>query len=123
MKNSQQDAHPPQHMPCPQWDWGTAGPPRGRVSALAPLPQEDKPLPLPAADEPLHFAAHIKPLFRPLDRQSMTFAFDLWAYKDVTEHADCILARLQKGTMPCDGAWPPEKVAVFQRWVASGKPE
>jgi hypothetical protein len=24
------------------------------------------------------------------------------------------------GTMPCDGAWPPEHVAVFQHWIASG---
>jgi len=122
VENSQQDAHPPQHMPCPQWDWGTAGPPGGRVSALAPLPQEDKPLTLPAADEPLHFEAHIKPLFRPMDRQSMAFAFDLWSYDDVTKHADGILARLQKGTMPCDGAWPDEQVAVFARWVTSGTP-
>ncbi len=122
VENSQQDAHPPQHMPCPKWDWGTAGPPGGRVSALAPQPQPAAVVVLPAADEPLHFAAHIKPLFRPMDRQSMTFAFDLWSYDDVTTHADGILARLQKGTMPCDGAWPAEKVTVFQRWVESGKP-
>jgi len=122
VENSQQGAHPPQNMPCPRWDWGTAGPPGRRVSALAPLPQQDKPITLPAADEPLHFEAHIKPLFRPMDRQSMTFAFDLWSYDDVTKHADGILARLQKGTMPCDGAWPDEKVAVFARWVASGTP-
>ena len=122
VENSQQGAHPPQHMPCPKWDWGTAGPPGGRVSALAPQPQPAAVVVLPATDEPLHFAAHIKPLFRPLDRQSMTFAFDLWSYDDVAAHADGILARLQKGTMPCDGAWPPEKVEVFARWVASGKP-
>jgi hypothetical protein len=24
--------------------------------------------------------------------------------------------------MPCDGAWPPERVAVFRRWVEAGKP-
>lgn len=23
------------------------------------------------------------------------------------------------GTMPCDGAWPAEHVALFQRWIAS----
>ncbi len=22
--------------------------------------------------------------------------------------------------MPCDGAWPPEHVAVFQHWIAGG---
>jgi hypothetical protein len=24
--------------------------------------------------------------------------------------------------MPCDGAWAPERVAVFRRWLQSGKP-
>jgi hypothetical protein len=23
--------------------------------------------------------------------------------------------------MPCDGAWPEEKVQVFQRWIETGK--
>jgi len=23
--------------------------------------------------------------------------------------------------MPCDGAWPPERVAVFERWIRGGK--
>ena len=78
---------------------------------------------LPAADEPLRFEAHIKPLFRQTDRQSMTWAFDLWAYKDVSAHAPAILDRLRAGTMPCDAAWPKEKVEVFARWVAAGAPE
>jgi hypothetical protein len=77
----------------------------------------------PAADEPVSFARHIKPLFRSTDRQSMRFAFDLWSYDDVARHADAILARLQAGSMPCDGAWPTEKVEILQRWVTSGAPE
>jgi hypothetical protein len=24
------------------------------------------------------------------------------------------------GSMPCDGAWPAEQVAVFERWLATG---
>jgi CDGSH-type Zn-finger protein/truncated hemoglobin YjbI len=52
--------------------------------------------------------------------QSMTFAFDLWSYDDVRSHAGAILARLRNGTMPCDGAWPTEKIDVFARWVESG---
>lgn len=52
----------------------------------------------------------------------MSFAFDLWAYADVKNHAAVILQRLQNGSMPCDGAWAPEKIAVFQRWVESGMP-
>ncbi len=51
----------------------------------------------------------------------MTLAFDLWSYDDVSRHADAILAQLRAGTMPCDGAWPPENVDVFERWVETGK--
>ena len=78
---------------------------------------------LPSADEPVRFSLHIKPLFRLMDRQSMSWAFDLWSYKDVAAHAESILQRLQKGSMPCDGAWPHEKVEIFQRWVESGTQE
>ena len=77
---------------------------------------------LPADDEPLTFEADIKPLFRERDRGSMRFAFDLWDHPDVSAHADAILDRLRNGTMPCDGAWPPERVDVFARWVDAGKP-
>jgi len=66
------------------------------------------------------FAAHVKPLFRGRDRQSMTFAFDLWSYEDVRAHAADILERLAGGSMPCDGAWPTDKVDLFQRWAGSG---
>lgn len=65
----------------------------------------------------MQFEKHIKPLFRGQDRQSMKFAFDLWAYADVKQHADAILRRLRNGSMPCDGAWPNEKIDVFARWV------
>jgi hypothetical protein len=74
------------------------------------------------ADEPLSFDADIKPLFRERDRGSMRFAFDLWDHSDVSAHADAILDRLRNGTMPCDGAWPPERVDVFARWVDTGTP-
>ena len=71
----------------------------------------------------MSFAQHIKPLFRAMDRKSMKWAFDLWSYQDVKDHADGILQRLQNGSMPCDGAWPHEKVETFQRWVESGRQE
>ena len=125
VENSQTGARPPGRMPMPHWDWNTAaGPPGSRISALAP-PAEEESLPeitLPAEGEPVSFAAHIKPLFRPRDQRSMLFAFDLWSYEDVSAHAGAILARLQAGTMPCDGAWPQAHVAVFQRWAGAGKP-
>jgi hypothetical protein len=77
---------------------------------------------LPNSKEPVSFETHVKPLFRERDRKSMEFAFDLGSRDEVSEHADAILARLQAGTMPCDGAWPPAQVDLFARWVASGKP-
>ena len=32
------------------------------------------------------------------------------------------LDRLETGSMPCDGAWPAERIAVFRRWIHAGKP-
>jgi len=78
---------------------------------------------LPRDDEPVHFQSDIKPLFREKDRQSMRLHFDLWSYEDVSDHADGILERLRRGSMPCDGAWPPQQVEVFERWVRGGKLE
>jgi hypothetical protein len=52
----------------------------------------------------------------------MRFAFDLWSHDDVSQQADAVLARLRAGTMPCDGAWPPERLEVFERWIAAGTP-
>ncbi len=123
VENSTVGAHPPPHMPMPRWDWGTAGPPGLRVSAIGPEPEKEEEVALPAADEELHYTQHIKPLFRPRDRESMKWAFDLWSYQDVVKHANGILQRLQQGSMPCDGAWSPEKVAVFQKWVESSMQE
>jgi len=75
-----------------------------------------------ATDEPISFERQIKPLFRDGDRQSMKWAFDLWSHDDVVQNSDAILDRLRAGTMPCDGAWPDEQIAVFQEWVAAGAP-
>jgi hypothetical protein len=64
----------------------------------------------------LSFERDIRPM-RTGTRCSKTF--DLWFYSDLQAHQDAILERLRDGTMPCDGAWPPEHVAV-RRWIASG---
>jgi len=77
---------------------------------------------LPADDAPVSYEAHIKPLFRERDRNSMLFAFDLWSYDEVNRNSRAILGRLRSGTMPCDGPWPPEQVDAFQRWVDAGMP-
>ena len=74
----------------------------------------------PDSPAELGFDHDVRPLFREKDRESMLRAFDLWSYPDVQAHQDAILQRLRDGTMPCDGAWPPERVALFQRWIASG---
>ncbi|WP_338247879.1 group II truncated hemoglobin [Dictyobacter halimunensis] len=105
-------ANPPLHQPVPHWDWGEASPePIGSS-------QETKGEMMP--NEPITFTQHIKPLFRAKDRQSMQWAFDLWSYDDVARHVQGISHRLQQGSMPCDGAWPREQVALFQRWMTSG---
>jgi hypothetical protein len=75
-----------------------------------------------SAGRALHFETDIKPLFRERDRDSMRFAFDLWSHDDVSTHADAILERLEAGVMPCDGAWPAERVALLRKWIDAGKP-
>ena len=106
--------------PAPSWDWGPAGPPAALAalaSGQADAPEEPQ---LPGPGQEVGYAAHIKPLFRPRDRQSMSFAFDLWSYAHVKARANDILTRLQNGSMPCDGAWPAARVEVFQRWIDTG---
>ncbi len=108
----------------PRWDWHTAaGPPGSRIPALRTAEEAEPPAPvaLPAVGEPMGFAQHIKPLFRDSDRRSMSFAFDLWACDEVRQHAPAILERLRSGTMPCDGAWPRERIDVFEQWMTSAK--
>jgi hypothetical protein len=72
--------------------------------------------------DPIGFEQHIKPLFRERDRDSMRSHFDLWSLEDVSTNADAILHSLDAGRMPCDGAWPAERVAVLRRWIDAGKP-
>ena len=76
-----------------------------------------------ANDEVVSFEQHIKPLFRPVDYESMAWAFDLSSYDDVREHATAILERLRDGSMPCDSDWPEEQVEQFQQWIESGMVE
>ncbi len=117
-------------MPVPRWDWGPGGPPPrttaspataadGAPAGAADAAADSAPV-LPGPGETVSFAAHISPLFRERDRQSMSFAFDLSSYDDVRQRATEILRRLQDGSMPCDGAWPGDRVEVFRRWTESG---
>jgi CDGSH-type Zn-finger protein/ferredoxin len=122
LENSQPGVHPPPHMPVPRWWWVCNAYPWSRAHASPDPPPEPAPVKLPNPDQPLSYEAHVRRLFRDRDRDSMRFAFDLWSHDDVSAHADVILERLKAGTMPCDGAWPPEQVDVFERWIAAGSP-
>jgi len=124
-ENSQQHAMPPPNMPVPRWWWVCNAKPGTRISALAADPEKKAgaKIKLPDPGETPSFGRHIKTLFRTMDRESMRFAFDLWSRDDVAQHAAAILKRLQAGTMPCDGAWPPAQIAVFEQWVVAGMPE
>ena len=70
----------------------------------------------------LSFASDIRPLFRDTpDVNSMKrMGLDLSSYDDVKGKAGAIYARLEEGTMPCDGAWPKNQVALFKRWMDEG---
>lgn len=72
-------------------------------------------------EQPVSFDRDIKPLFRDRDRGSMKFFIDLWSRDDVARESDAILARLRDGSMPCDGAWDDERIALFELWVDGGK--
>jgi CDGSH-type Zn-finger protein/truncated hemoglobin YjbI len=125
VENSQTDAKPPQAMPMPHWDWATgAGPPGSRISALPGGEPEatETSVVLPGDADELSFERHVRQLFRERDRRSMRFAFDLWSYEDVRQHAPEILERVRNGTMPCDGAWPEAWVDTLDRWIAAGSP-
>ena len=120
VENSQGGAAPPPNMPVPKWWWVCNAVPRARQSALAPAAAAHV-AEIPGPGEALGFERHVRGLFRTMDRQSMKFAFDLWSHADVAKHARAIAERLASGTMPCDGAWPPERVALFERWIDEGR--
>ena len=68
----------------------------------------------------MNFQSDIRPMFRDKDRNKMMFAFDLWDYHQVSRYADEIFARIEAGSMPCDGTWPPERIETFRAWIAEG---
>ena len=68
------------------------------------------------------FEEDIRPLFRRVDVESMSFAFDLASYEEVCEQAEEIHARLADGPMPCDAPWHAENVELFRAWFDGGMP-
>jgi hypothetical protein len=68
------------------------------------------------------FERDIRPLFRAEDVEMMEFAFDLSDYDDVRGAAEDIYERVAEGSMPCDAAWPTERVRLFGAWIDAGTP-
>jgi hypothetical protein len=68
------------------------------------------------------FERDIRSLFRDKDREAMESAFDLWDHGDVKANAAAILEAVESGGMPCDGAWPPDRVALLRGWIEAGMP-
>jgi hypothetical protein len=68
----------------------------------------------------LSFEQDVRPLFRERDRESMKHRFDLWSVDDVRANSSRILRVVEQGRMPCDGAWPQDKVDTLRQWVDDG---
>jgi truncated hemoglobin YjbI len=119
-------ARPPQRMQMPIWGWIRDAVPGSRPSsfqgheepAVALIPVLER-LEIDP-DKPPSFARHIQPLFREMDRRAMAYAFDLWDADSVRAHAERIMGRLENGTMPVDGPWPPEALELLRRWIDTG---
>jgi hypothetical protein len=69
------------------------------------------------------FERDIRPLFRDGDVKAMSFALNLASYDDVRENAEAIYGKLADGSMPCDGAWPADRVQLFRDWIDAGTPQ
>ena len=48
------------------------------------------------------------------------YGLDLSSYEEVKVQAAGIYAQLENGSMPCDESWPPERLALFKRWMEEG---
>ena len=78
------------------------------------------------------FELHIRPLFRSLDREHMSFKINLWKYLDAppaqrVPFYQRVLAKLKEtdpaALMPPPnegGPWPQEWLDLFERWVQDG---
>lgn len=71
---------------------------------------------------PLSFAKDIRPLFRdkPDVAAMKRYGLDLSSHEQVKAQAAAIYGTLQDGSMPCDGAWPSERIAMFKTWMDEG---
>lgn len=70
----------------------------------------------------LSFAKDIRPLFRddPDVSAMKDYGLDLSSHTDVKKGAPAIYGALADGSMPCDGKWPADRVALFKQWMDEG---
>jgi hypothetical protein len=76
--------------------------------------------PAPAA---LTYSHDIRPLFRDMDIACMVprgKLLDNSAWMCTPAHAQQVFNVVSTGRMPTDGAWPPERVALFKQWMDQG---
>jgi hypothetical protein len=73
------------------------------------------------AQAEIGFERDIRPLFRDGDVKAMSFALNLASYDDVRENAEAIYGKLEDGSMPCDDAWPADRVQLFRDWIDAGR--
>lgn len=68
------------------------------------------------------FELHIRPLIRLIDREGMLWAFDLFDYDQLVQHAEQIADRSAVDMPPLTkgGPWPQEFVDIFRRWMVTG---
>ncbi len=68
------------------------------------------------------FELHILPMIRATDREHMRFAFDMWDYDQLVQHAEVFADRAAVDMPPVHsgGPWPDEWVQLFRRWMATG---
>ncbi len=72
----------------------------------------------------LSFANDIRPLIRKGDIACMKdYGFDLSILGDVRRNAAHIYQRLSDKSMPEDGPWSDEKIAIFKQWMDEGMAE
>jgi hypothetical protein len=102
------------------------------VPARKPSPSQLLAAPALPTKRPVMFELHIRPLFRSLDREHMSFALNLWKYLDAPANQRVafyqrILAKLKasdlSNVMPPTnegGPWPQEWLDLFERWVQEG---
>ena len=122
LENSQPERHPPPHMPVPRWWWVCDATPARAPSALAAEAYTRSALELPGADEPSPLRA-AREAALPRDRSPL----DALRLRPLVARGRQRARRGDPrtpagGTMPCDGAWPAERVEVFERWVEAGSP-